>query len=141
MKKDTGTLMLMVLAGLVVITLAAFQEPAKADTGHEGATRVERGSYGSMRKVAVSSTTGTNIWTASVKRPDGLCFNNTASTIWIGTVTATVNGALHSNIVEGFPLLSSATFRLDGSFTGTLAATCEVGTAACELRCLDGLVQ
>ena len=139
---DSKRLLILVLGGALVVALAAiFQEPAKADTGSEGATRIERGSYAAMRKVAVSSTTGTALWSASRKRPDGLCYNNSSTTIWVGTVTATMNGKLHSNITEGFPLLSSSTFRLDGSFTGALAATCDVEVTACELRCLDGLVQ
>ena len=112
-----------------------------ADTGHEGATRIERGSYPEMRVVSISSTTGTNIFVANTKRPDGLCRNNSSVTVYVGTNTATTHGSYHANIVSGFPVLSSETFKLDGSFTGSLAATCDVGAASCEFRCLDGLVR
>lgn len=125
------------LLALVVVLCAGF---SRADTGHEGATRQEIGSYGATGVVTGSSITGTAFADATVKRPDGAYFNNTASTIWVGTTTATFQTG-HSNITLGFPVLSSSTFGLGGSFTGTWAFTCDVGVAACEIRKLEGLVR
>lgn len=126
---------------ILVAILALFcGSIAGADTGHEGATRVEIGSYIETAVVAGTSVTGTAFITASVKRPDGVYFNNTSTTIWIGTTTATAQ-TNHSNTTIGFPVLSSATFRLSGSMTGTLAFTCSNGTGACEIRRLEGLVR
>jgi hypothetical protein len=110
-----------------------------ADTGHEGAARIERGSYNDVRKVTLSSTTGTALWDASVKRPDSVCYNNSASTVWIGTVSASEFTLAHPNIAEGFPIVSSGTFSFDGSHTGAVYATSEA--AAAEMRCFDGLVR
>lgn len=112
-----------------------------ADTGHEGATRIERGSYNNTRLVSGSSATGTEFFAASVKRPDGICRNNSGSTVWIGTVTAAQRDTTHSNILYGFPILSTETFKLDGSNTGAWYFTCNSGVSACEFRCLDGLVR
>ena len=112
-----------------------------ADTGHEGATRKESGSYGDTRKVSGSSTTGTAFFSPTVKRADGTCFNNTSSTVWVSTDSTTQHNVVHSNIGFGFPVLSSSTFPLDGNFTGELDMTCDIGIAACEFRCVDGKVQ
>lgn len=124
------------------IMLAAFlAQPSPADTGHEGATRIERGSYAGTRKVTGSSTAGTEFFAADVKRPDGLCINNTGSTVWIGTTSATQHQTTHENISIGIPVMSTQTFKLDGSYTGNLYFTCDIGVASCEFRCLDGLVR
>lgn len=131
------------IVGAFVIP-AAVPTSAPADTGHEGATRKEIGSYGAMRKVAGSSIAGTAFFSETVKRPDGLCVNNTATEVWIGTVSATQRGSasfLHDNINFGLPLTSTQSFRLDGSFTGAFYFTCAPGVASCEMRCLDGLVR
>ena len=112
-----------------------------ADTGHEDATRIERGSYNNVRLVSGSSASGTEFFAASTKRPDGICRNNSGSTVWIGTVTASQHATTHSNILYGFPILSTETFKLDGSNTGAWYFTCNTGVASCEFRCLDGLVQ
>ena len=136
--KDIRLLFLILAA---VIGMGIMSDNIKADTGHEGASRREMGSYAETRLVTLSSSTGTNLFGASVSRPDGMCFNNTSGTIWIGTTTATATAVPHSNMRMGFPLLSSSTFRLDGSFTGTIAGTCDAGVLSCTLRCVDGLVR
>ena len=113
----------------------------RADTGHEGAIRKEEGSYAAVRSVNVTSTTGTELWAVSVKRPDGVLINNSAFLIWIGTVSGTYNGVEHPNITNGFPVLSSSTFRLDGSYTGVLYGTSGSGQGTVNARILDGQVR
>lgn len=125
------------IAFLVAVFLVT---EAIADTGHEGATRVEVGRSVQTASVICSSNTGTSFISASVKRPDGMYFNNSASTIFIGTTTATQNSAPHPNIYMGFPVLSSTTFSLGGSMTGAVACTCNVAVSACEIRSFEGLV-
>lgn len=128
------------LACVLLFSLAEYR-PAVADTGREGATRKEIGSYMDIASVNGSSVAGTALFAASVSRPDGAYFNNTASVIWLGTTTATQDGVVHSNIANGFPVLSSATFSLDGSMSGTLSFTCNAGIATCNIRRLEGLVR
>lgn len=128
-----------VLAGSLVLGYSL--GPAKADTGSEGATRTERGSYVETRVLTVSSTTGTSLFAANTKRPDGMCFNNSAFTLYLGTTSATTENAKHENIRIGFPVTSSSTFRLDGSFTGGLFATADDKVASIEVKCIDGLVR
>ena len=112
-----------------------------ADSGYEAATRIERGSYIDIRVVSVSSTTGATLMSASVKRPDSICYNNSASTVFIGTTSATMDAVTHSNITNGFPITSSATFKLDGSMSGNVYATADIGVASVNVRCIDGLVR
>lgn len=113
----------------------------QADTGWEGATRREIGTSAAVRSVNVTSTTGTALWSASTKRPDGVLFNNSASTIWIGTDSASYFAVEHPNITNGFPVLASSTFRLDGSYTGILYGTSGVGLGTLNTRIIDGQVQ
>lgn len=118
--------------------------PAPADTGHEGAVRIEQGSYGQMFKYSGSSIAGTAFVSDTVKRPDGMCRNNTATEVWIGTVSATQRGSasfLHDNINFGQFLKSSETFTLGGSFTGSWYFTCAPGISSCEVRCVEGRVR
>lgn len=129
---------LALMTGLVVI--AAISSSPKADTGMDMATRKELGSYAETAKVAGSSTTGTEFIAAGNRRPDGMYFNNSATTIWIGTTTATRNNQLHDNIQIGFPILSSATFSLNGAFRGSTAFTCDQEVAQCEVRSFEGKV-
>lgn len=105
-----------------------------ADTGHEGATRQEVGSYANTRLVVLSNSAATQIAASSTKRPDMTCFNNSSYTIWIGSNAA---GASLQRI--GFPVLSSATFRV-GALTGSLFAILDPGGSG-EVNCFDGLVQ
>lgn len=118
--------------------------PSQADTGHEGATRKEIGSFGEMYKYTGSSIAGTSFFEGTVKRPDGFCYNNTVTEVWVGSVTATQRGSasfLHDNINFGLPWKSSATFGLDGSFTGSWNFTCAPGVSTCEVRCIEGKVR
>ena len=140
-QKEAKQAALVVFGTICLAVLVSLFGTARADTGHEGAVRTELGSYGAMRLVYPSSTTGTAIMSATVKRPDSTCFNNTANAIWIGTVTATVNGRYHDNIVLGMPILSSTSFHIGGSYTGEWDATCAPGVSTCEMRCLDSLVR
>lgn len=126
--------------GLILLTLLALHPRAQAETGHEGAIRQEAGRFGATAVVTGSSVTGTAFVDARVTRPGGVYFNNTASTVWIGTTSATVNGAIHTNINIGFPLLSSSTISM-ASFTGTWYFTCNGGTSTCEMRELEGRIK
>ena len=136
--RDIKLLFLVIVS---VICLGLLSDGINADTGSEGAVRKEQGSYASMNILTLSSFTGTTVIAASTLRPDAILFNNTGSTIWIGTVTATVSGVTHSNVIAGIPVLASATLRLDGSFTGALGGNCNAGVATCEIRVLEGLVR
>ncbi len=126
---------LALIAALILIGSSTF-----ADQGWVAANRIERGQITSVRDVTVSSNTGTALWSASLLRPDGVCRNNSAFTIWLGTVTAQVNGATHTNIVNGFPVLSSETFTLGGQLTSAVYATADTGISSADVRCFDGLV-
>ena len=126
-----------ILTGLCFIALCVIQ--VIADTGHEGATRKEIGSFITVRKVTISSTTGTELWGASVSRPDSFCFNNSTGTIFVSSNSFAMHGETHTNVMEGMPVLSSTTIALDGSMTGAAYATCgDMGV--CFMRCLDGQV-
>ena len=129
------------LSGAFAALVGLMSSIGKADSGREAAARTERGSYIETRSVDVSSTTGTALFAASVLRPDGLCRNNSASTVWVGTTSATTNNAIHSNILIGFPVLSSETFKLDGQMTGVVYGTSGQGLGTLNLRCVDGLVR
>lgn len=143
---DTKRLGFVGVFALLIVGLAfvANDRLALADTGHEGAARVEQGSYGEMFKYTGSSIAGTAFISATTKRPDGACRNNTATEVWIGTVSATQRGSasfLHDNINFGNFLKSSETFALNGSFTGAWYFTCAPGVASCEVRCSEGKVR
>lgn len=135
MKKN---ILLALVAGLVV--LAGFRTPTQADTGWDGATRKEVGRYPETGRVYGSSVAGTEFMAATKNRPDGMYFNNTSSVIWIGTTTATRNNQHHDNILIGFPILSSATFSLNGAFSGATSFTCDREVAVCEVRKFEGRV-
>lgn len=126
---------------VVALMLGALALRVDADPGWEGATRKEVGTYIETAVVSGSSFTGTAFISATKSRPDGVYFNNTASTVWIGTTSATQNMTAHDNVKIGFPVLSSATFRLDGSMTGDLYFTCGPTISACEMRKLEGKVR
>lgn len=143
---DTKRLGFVGVFAMLIIGLAfvANDRLALADTGHEGATRVEQGSYSEMYKYTGSSVAGTAFISATTKRPDGSCRNNTGTEVWIGTVPATQRGSasfLHDNINFGNFLKSSETFSLGGSFTGDWYFTCAPGVATCEVRCSEGKVR
>lgn len=141
MKLSEKAVLAACVLGLAALCVVENRKPASADTGYEGAVRTERGSYGQVFKITGSSIAGTAFFSNSVKRADGTAFNNTSSTVWIGTITTTQQNRIHDNIEEGFPVLSSGTFPLDGNFTGTLYFTCDVSVASCEMRTVEGRVQ
>jgi hypothetical protein len=84
-----------------------------ADTGHEGATRIERGSYVQTRRVTISDSAATAFITATNRRPDTMCKNYTAFTVFIGSAAAGTT----LNLI-GLPLGAGEYFKVDGSFTG-----------------------
>lgn len=111
-----------------------------ADTGHEGATRVENGSYAETYIVTVDSTSGTALWSDSTSRPQGLCKVFGSNVVMIGTTSASNFTGVHENIRIGFPLAGSDTIKT-GSYTGSLYGTSQSGVASAELRCLNGRVR
>lgn len=136
--EDLKDLMKLGMFALMFVLLGTFS--LYADTGHEGAVRKEIGSYINVRRVTLSSTTGTALWSADTKRPDGTCRAVGGYSIWIGTVSSTIQ-ANHTNITEGFPVFSSETFKLDGSMTGVVYGTADTGVSSVDVRCVDGKVQ
>lgn len=129
MKKIILTFMAVVVAGI-------FAGITVADTGYEGATRIERGSYVQSRAVAISSSSATLFLPPSKSRPDSLCKNYSAYTVFIGSNVA---GTYLATI--GLPVGASEYFKLDGSMTGPVYALGEGGSSGVEIRCLDGMVQ
>ena len=122
---------------LLTAILILVGAPAFADYDNKSAS--DRGTYVDVARVTGSSTAGTAFLSVNVKRMDGLLFNNTASAIWIGTVTASEFAVTHSNILNGTPVLASTTFSLGGSMSGALYFTCNGGVVTCEVRTLEGL--
>lgn len=124
-----------IICGVVSILLY-FGRFAKlvADTGFQDAVRIEMGSYAQTRVIVMANNAPTTISSASVKRPDMLCFNNSASTLWISTGAAGVTA-----VYMGVPVLSSATFRL-GAFTDAVSGTLDTSGTG-DVRCWDGLVR
>lgn len=128
---------------IVAVLGYALVQTASADTGHEGATRKEIGSYGGTRSLNLSSTAATEIFAPDTKRPDGWCRNNSAYVIWVGTNSGTTHNTAHENIRIGVPIKSSETFTLNGSYTGNWYANSDTaaGATGANLRCQDGLVR
>jgi len=127
---------LTVIAGIIIA--GAFVGISPADTGHEGATRIERGSYVQTRAISISSSVATEFIPASFSRPDSLCKNVSAYTVHIGSAAS---GTVLRDI--GLPIGASEYFRIDGSMTGSIHALGADGiaTSAIQIRCLDGLVR
>ena len=122
-----------------LLNICALKANASFGSGWEGATRKAISEQDlAVRRITASSTTGTAIWAASKTRPDGVCFNNSAYTVWIGTASGSYFAVEHPNITNGFPILSSGTFNLDGSMLGAAYVTSGVGVATADIRCLDG---
>lgn len=112
-----------------------FNTFVSADSGYEGATRIERGRYVQSRVVSISSFTATAFVPATVSRPDSICKNVSSFVVYVGSAAAsdTLN-------VIGLPLGASEYLKLDGSFTGAMYATSAPGTSGVKIVCLDGMV-
>lgn len=119
---------------LILFLVAGFGYIAHGDTGFEGASRVEAGSYLNTTQVTVSGTVTTQIVAANLKRPDMTCRNNSAFTLWVGSNTA--NSDLYR---IGFPVISSETFNT-GAFIGGVFGQGDNSNAV-DVRCWQGLVQ
>lgn len=124
---------------LLVVALICLEALAFAD--HDARVALDRGSYIETSSVTGSSTTGTSFISPDSKRMDGLLFNNTSSTVWIGTTTTTIDGVQHSNITLGIPVLSSSSFKLDGMMSAVLYFTCNVGVSTCNVRVIEGKIR
>ncbi len=131
-----------ILSGMLLLAciLAELMAPT-AEANYQMTTRNYVGSYIQTYVVSGSSDTGTAILTGNSKRADSMCFNNTSSTVWIGTTSTSIPMDEHSNIEIGFPIISSATFSLGGAMTDLMYLTCNTGVSACELRCMEGLTR
>lgn len=121
---------------LIALFLSVLAVPSFAD--HDVKSASDRGTFVGTFKVSGSSVAGTAFVADDPYRMDAVYFNNTSSTIWIGTTTVTENNKAHSNILMGFPVMSSQTFKLDGMMTGSIAFTCNSGVSSCEVRGLEG---
>ncbi len=120
------------LAGLFLIA-AVSVDLLHSETGWENSVRPAVGGSVQTRVVSVSSSAATTILPADVFRPDATCFNNSAFTLWIGSAAATTTLS-----TVGFPILSSATFRL-GSMTGVVSGLADAAAGgAIDVRCFDG---
>ena len=136
MKRDIY-LFAALLSALAVIGLSGSMSKAIADS--EMRVSIDRGTYPENYRVSITSIAGTEFLAAGGNRMDGVCFNNSASTIWIGTTTATQHLKEHANITLGIPWLASSTFRLDGVNSSAWAATTDIGVASADVRCLGTL--
>lgn len=128
--KKTLSLIAGILLASAVYTLV------NADTGREGATRIERGSYVESRVVDISTTGATAIIPPSNYRPDSLCKNFSSYTVYIGSAAS----GTYLNTI-GLPVGASEYFKIDGSFTGSMSAIAEPSATNVKVICLDGLVQ
>ena len=131
-----------ILLGLAValpalLTIISTPKVVQADYDQKAA--LDRGTYIQTYSYSGSSNTGTAFLSANVKRMDAVLFNNSSDTIWLGTTTATQSMVMHSNINIGIPVLSSATFSLDGLMSGELYFTCGNTVATCQVRVLEGV--
>ena len=124
-----GALLIALLLGTFIYDI----KKSFADTGREAAVRIEVGSYVQSRTITMSATAATAIGAANNNRPDMTCFNNSAYALYLSSNVANTYAR-----VIGFPVLSSATFKL-GSLSGETYGTLEVSGVG-DVRCMDGLV-
>lgn len=91
----------------------------------DSAVSKNAGNYLETYTTPVSSTTATLFIDGAngVKSSNIDIFNNSPMTLWIGTNTATLR-------VTGFPILSSTTFTLDGTHTGSVYGLMDAGATA-----------
>lgn len=112
---------------IMVLSVAMFTHPARAEQNWTDGMRIERGFYAQSSSFTV--TTAQLIFDFDIKRPDNLCRNNTAATVWLGATSSSATASW------GFPVLSSETFNT-GSFISQVWASCDSGT--CDIRCWTG---
>jgi hypothetical protein len=126
----------------VILAAVVFCGAVKTVMGgtRSGAVIIDQGDSKQYRKISISSTTGTALWVADQMLADSICRVNGSYTIWLGSVTYAAYGYTHPNISNGFFLLPNETITLGGAFSGLDYATCDTGTASCEMRCRDSKV-
>ena len=128
--------------GVFFYVMSAMSGIGNGDTGASKAVRKAVGNAVETSVLTGSSYTGTNFLVARSTRPDAVMFNNTATTVWIGSVTATtLTTVVHNNIMRGLAVPASAYFDIDGSLTSALAFTCNKDVSTCEVRVLEGVTQ
>ena len=123
-----------------LLNLSAIRSSAEIGGGWNGGQRVTVGEFAAVRSVTASTATGTALFSASKARPTAMCFNNSAYTVWVGTdANSYAVSDAGPNVLNGFPILSSGTFQLDGSYQGALyvTANANAGAGGANLRCLD----
>lgn len=79
------------------------------------------GNYVETYSTTVSTSAATLIVTSAsaIKSANIDIFNNSAYTIWVGTNTTTL-------MTTGFPILSSKTYTVDGTYTGDIYGLADV---------------
>lgn len=109
------------LAFLGLLLLPAF---ALADPW-DAAVSQNAGNYVESYPVTVSSTTATQLIdpTIAIKSANIHIVNNSAFALWIGTNTSTL-------LTTGYPVFSSSTYSLGGTYTGSLFAIAGTSTVA-----------
>lgn len=122
---------IIVVAALVLVF--ANLSGTKAETGDRNATRQAVGNLVNTRKIVLAVGTSAQIVPSRLDRPDETCFNNSTNTIWLSS-----NVTFAQCQAAGFPIASSATFRLLSLSSSVYA--CPDSNAA-EIRCFDGLTQ
>ena len=121
---------------IFAVALICLGSPALAD--HDQKSAIDRGTYIQTAVITGSSVAGTAFADAAPLRMDAVYYNNTGSTVYIGSTTAALHGGTHINITVGFPLASYATLSLGGVMSGSMAFTCSTGVSTCEIRRLEG---
>jgi amino acid permease len=104
---------------LLMLSLLAF--PVGTRAWDEGSVK-SAGSDIQTFPILVSSFTATQIISATINKVNTDIMNNSAFTLWIGTNTTTL-------FFTGFPILASATYTLDGKYTGSVYGLVESGTS------------
>lgn len=111
----------------LALALLGLSSVAIADRFDKAASK-NSGNYIESYAVSVSSFTATKIIdeTIAIKSANIDIFPNSAFDLFIGTNTSTL-------LTTGFPILSSTTFTLDGTYTGSMYAITE-GAANANVR-------
>ena len=125
-----------ILAAPLTGAVLAVGNVGRADTGFEGATRLEEGHRIENDVVTVSTGDSRLIVSASINRPSAMLFNNTANTMWIAGSASSATPAL------GFPIPSSATLSLQsmpGDIYGIFDSA--IGAGGGNVRVIRGRVK
>ena len=108
------------LFGFVFVCLSSLSH---SDPWNEAKSK-NSGNYIRTYSVTVSSSAATELVSqaSAILSANADIFNNSAYVLYIGTNTTTLESA-------GFPILSSKTYTLDGTYTGTIYGLAEAAAA------------